>query len=94
MYTLHCTYLEVFVHLVGEVAEEVVSILLLTDVHRLPPQLEGLPEALWSKELQLALQEVPIHTLHFRQNARREEGGGEGGGRGGRGEGREGGGRG
>ena len=71
-------YLEVFVHLVGEVAEEVVSILLLADVHRLPPQLEGLPEALWSKELQLALQEVPKHTLHFRQNARRGEGDGGG----------------
>ena len=48
-------YLEVFVDLVSEITEEVVSILLLSHVDRLSPQFECLPEVVGSVELQLAL---------------------------------------
>ena len=68
-------HLQLLVNLVDEVAEEVEGVLLLSDIHRLAPQLEGLPEALWSIVLQLALQQVAEDTLDLWEDA---------GGRGGR----------
>ena len=44
---------EILVHLVNNLCEELEGVLLLPDVDRLAPQLEALPELLWHKILQL-----------------------------------------
>ena len=66
-------HLELFINLVSEVAEEVIGILLLSDVHWLAPQLEGLPEVLWSIELELALQQMAKYTLDLWQDTGERE---------------------
>ena len=59
------THLELFVHLICEVAEEVKGILLFSHIHRLAPELELLPERLRGVILQSALHQVPKHALQL-----------------------------
>ena len=61
--------LEMLVQLVSEDGEEVEGVLLLSDVDRLPPELEDAPEALRLVVLQLALQEVAEDVLHLVEEA-------------------------
>ena len=56
LYSTKFTDFQLFVHLVSEIAEEVVGILLFSDVDWLAPEFKGLPEALRSIVLQFAFQ--------------------------------------
>ena len=75
------THLELFVHLICEVAEEIEGVLLLPNIDRLTPQLELLPECLGRVILQSALHQVTKHTLQLGQDPCGGGGGGVGRGR-------------
>ena len=54
-------HLELLIHLVCEVTEEIKGVLLLSHVHWLPPQFELLPKVVRNVVLQSTLEQVSEH---------------------------------
>ena len=61
-------YLKSSVELIHQSRKEVKRVLLFTNVHILPPQLEYFPEMGWLEVLQLALHQVAKDVLNFIEN--------------------------